>query len=135
MSTEHEPTPHRVQLTGDVVERQSFLNGTRSYTIVGEGESDGVDWSWTLTLSLPREEGEPLTEGDLSLELAGRNWEAVVSGGEHRSEADDPFEAATVRAHCRFTRAADADSALSWAEADAELTIGLDSAELTLRPL
>ncbi len=135
MSTEHDQPAEGLHLSGDVVERQSFLNGTRAYTIVGEGVTNGADWSWTLTLTLPREEGEPLTEGDLSLELAGENWEAALTGGEYRSAADDPAEAAAVRAHCHFTRASDAESSLAWTAADGELLIGLDSAELTLQPL
>ncbi|HZQ38065.1 MAG TPA: hypothetical protein VFD32_19205 [Dehalococcoidia bacterium] len=135
MSTEFEDPVEDLHLSGDVVERQSFLNGTRAYTIVGEGGADGGAWSWTLTLTLPREEGEPLTEGDLSLELGGRNWEAALSDGAYRSGADDPLEAATVHARCHFVRTPDAESSLAWPAAEAELTIGLDSAELTLHPL
>lgn len=135
MSTEQQPPAALLELSGDVVERQSLLNGTRVYTIAGEGVGHGTAWSWTLTLTLPREEGEPLTEGDLSLELDGENWEADLSGGEHHAAADDPAEAATIRAQCRFTRIQDAESSLAWPAAEGDLAIGFDRAELRLRPL
>lgn len=135
MSTEHDQPGDGFRFTGEVVERQSFLNGTRAYTIAGEGAANGEPCSWTLTITLPREESEPLGEGDLSLELGGQTWEAGLSGGAYRTEADDPAQAATVRARCRFTRTPDAESSLPWPEAEADLLIGLDIAEFTLRPL
>lgn len=135
MSSEQQPPAALLELNGDVVERQSLLNGTRVYTIAGEGAGHGAAWSWTLTLTIPREEGEPLTEGDLSLELDGENWEADLSGGEHHAAADDSAEAATIRAQCRFTRIPDAESSLGWPAAEGDLAIGFDRAELRLRPL
>ncbi len=120
---------------GDVVERQSFLNGTRAYTIAGAGVLGNDAWSYSLSVTLPREQGEPLTEGDFSLELAGRTWDADLGGGDFREVMDEASAVAITSVRCRFVRNPEAESDLPWQAAEAELAIGVDEAELTLRPL
>ncbi|HLZ71127.1 MAG TPA: hypothetical protein VKV26_14595 [Dehalococcoidia bacterium] len=119
---------------GDVVERQSFLNGTRAYTIAGADEAGAGAWSFSLTLTLPREQGEALREGDLSLELAGATWDADIAGGDFHEVVDETTGAAITTAHCRFVRNPEVENGLPWETAEAELSIGVETAELKLTP-
>jgi hypothetical protein len=126
--------PESYAFRGDVLERQSFLNGTRSYTIAGEGTLGEQAWSFSLALTLPREAGEPLSEGDLALEIAGLSWDADVADGTYEEVADDASDAPVISVRCRFVRNPEVESSVDWPSAEAELRISVDMAELTLRP-
>jgi hypothetical protein len=102
--------PEVLELEGEVVEQQSYLNGTRYLLIAAESEP----WSAQLSLTLPREEGEPLREGDLSLDSVERAWQGVAASGEHRSAWDDSVEASVLNAEVRFVRAEDEQAGTGW---------------------
>ena len=80
-----------LQLTGDVAERQTYLNGTRYFLIEAQAATGGAvsGPSCTLAFTLPKEPAEPVTEGDFAYEDNGAEWYGSVAGGTY-SEASDP---------------------------------------------
>lgn len=120
-----------IALEGEVIERQSFLNGTR-YLLI-EAEGDG--WTAQLALTLPREEGEPLREGDLALSADQRDWQGVVASGTHRGVWDDTLDAAVTEIRARCTRVPDAQASEPWEAADLFVRCVGDAASVRLEPL
>ncbi|MHB8577130.1 MAG: hypothetical protein ACYDCQ_17595 [Dehalococcoidia bacterium] len=119
--------------TGDVVERQSFLNGIRSLLFEGAAEFDDGVWSWTLALTLPKDDGAQLSEGDLSLVDTGeREWYSAVTGGTYRETTDDETGAGTIVVRLELSRQTEAESTETWTGASGELHIHADTCELTI---
>jgi len=77
-----------LQLCGDVVERQTYLNGTVYYLFQGASEPEG-DSLWSLAVTLPKAEGDAITEGDFTFEGERGNWYADVDTGEHTLTTDE----------------------------------------------
>jgi len=119
-----------LELDGEIVERQSYLNGTRYLLIEG---ANG-DWSVQLAVTLPREEGEPVEEGDLSLSADAHGWFGLAAGGEHHSRWDDTIDAPVLDLELRYARNPDAESSEPWPSVAATVRIYGDEARLTLSP-
>lgn len=118
--------------SGDVVEHQSFLNGTRYYLLEGAGEMLGRTWQWTLSFTLPRDEGEPVIEGDLSVDSDASAWYGSVADGTHTENIDEDTGGDVVQVRLRVQRLSEAESTEHWAGADASLQILNSGCDLEL---
>jgi hypothetical protein len=80
-------------MDGEVVDLQTYLDGTREYTVEASGPPDAAaPWRVTLTFRWPKEEGGP-DEGDLSLtDAEGASLYGSLSGG----SADDAYDEDTA---------------------------------------
>lgn len=119
-----------LELEGEVTERQSFLNGTR-YLLI---EAGGDGWTAQLALTLPREEGQALSEGDISLGAGARSWQGVLTGGSHRGVWDDSLDVAALELHAECTRALDADLGEPWGSASIHARMVGDAVTLRIEP-
>jgi hypothetical protein len=118
---------------GDILERQSFLNGTRYFLVEGsESELGDGDWSWTLSVTLPKVEGDIVQEGDLSLQHGDAAWYADVVGGGFSEELDEATEAPLTVVQLELRRREDAGNTLTWTGANATLRIAVETCELAL---
>ena len=120
--------PVALELEGEVVEQQSFLNGTRYLLIEAEGEG----WNAQLSLTLPREEGASLREADLALSADGRAWQGVAASGEHHTTWDDAIDAQILDVQVRFEPVPDAESSEPWRLVEGRLRIAGDTVSLVL---
>lgn len=128
----------KLHLTGDVIERQSYLNGTR-YFLIEAIESNprveaGGPWTCTMAITLPKEAGEPVTEGDFSLQRDGEMWYGDVAGGAFSELIDDETEALIVTADVDVEARADAVDILPWKRASIRLVLAIDSVEVRVEP-
>src|SRR6476660_8900096 len=89
---------------GDIIERQSYLNGTRYFLVEGECDLAGAVWAWTLSVTLPKESGEAIAEGDLSLIAGERSWFAGVVSGEYAETTDEALDALIVSVELALAR-------------------------------
>ncbi len=117
---------------GEIVERQSYLNGTRYLQAEGNSDANGEGWLWSLALTLPKEEGEQIGEGDCSLLSAGRSWYADIVGGAYTGMVDEELDAPVIDIRLILRRRDDGDSSEPWLTADAHLLMRSDECELTL---
>lgn len=90
-----------LRLTGEVVERQTYLNGTSYLLIEGVLEPDQPffpqEAAWSLAVTLPKAEGSPIEEGDFTLAGPNFEWLAGVEAGGHGSETDESTGATVLK--------------------------------------
>jgi hypothetical protein len=89
---------------GAVVDQQTFLDGTREFTVDAASEaSDGAPWELTLTFRWPKEEDAQLNEGDLTLTAPdGGALYATLRSGTAESVIDDETDAEVTQVDLRF---------------------------------
>lgn len=121
-----------LRLSGEIVERQTYLNGSRYYLIEGGGADGAPGWTFTLALTVPKEPGAPVAEGDLTLSHGQRSWFADVVGGEQRETFDEALDAAVVAVTLSLRRNAESGSEIEWLAAEAHLRLVSDGGELTV---
>jgi hypothetical protein len=121
-----------VDSTGDIVEKQSFLNGTRYFMIEGAASLSGAPWEWTLALTLPKETGEPVMEGDLSLVADERAWFADIASGSHAERLDEATGALITTVCLQFVRRDEADCTEEWPQAEGLLELQVDTCSFSL---
>jgi len=92
-----------LRLSGEIAERQTYLNGSRYYLIEGGGD-EAADWAFTLALTLPKERGAPVSEGDCTLAHGQQSWFADIVGGELRETFDEALDAVVVAVALRLRR-------------------------------
>ena len=82
-----------LHVEGEVVDQQTYLDGTREFSLEGAGRTD-AEGSWQLTLSFrwPKEEGGP-DEGDLTLTDAGGS---SLFGALREGAAEDVYDEDTA---------------------------------------
>lgn len=117
---------------GDIVERQSYLNGTRYYLVEGESDFAGAAWAWTLSIMLPKDSGESITEGDLSLVTGERSWFAAVVRGAYAEATDEALDAPILSVELVLVRRDDGESTEPWRAGTATLNLGVDTCEFAL---
>ena len=84
-----------VRFEGQVIDRQTLLDGTREFSIDAAGgpEDGGHGWQATLTFRWPKEAVDALDEGDLSLTApGGSSLYGTLRGG----TADDVYDEDTA---------------------------------------
>jgi hypothetical protein len=120
------------EFEGEVIERQSFLNGTRSLWIETAGEDD---WTAQIALTLPRDEGAPLTEGDVTLAHGESSWFGTLQTGVHAMLEDEATDALVLAVTARYVIDSGAASSKDWTAADVSLRIAGEfvSAEVVIR--
>ncbi len=118
--------------SGEIVEKQSYLNGTRYFLIEGLASDDGTEWNWTLALTLPKEAGEPVVEGDLSLTTEARSWFADIVSGNHSEHLDEAIDAPITVIELLLSRRDEDECTDSWPEARCALELRLDLCDLRL---
>jgi hypothetical protein len=121
------------EFEGEVVERQSFLNGTRSLWIEAAADDD---WTAQIALTLPRDEGAPLTEGDLALARGDSSWFGTLQTGVQAMLEDEATDAPVLAVTARYASDGGAASSENWTAADISLRIAGEfvSAEVVVRP-
>jgi hypothetical protein len=122
----------RLFFSGDVVERQTYLNGTRYYLVEAIAEND-VTRSLTLSMTLPKEGGEAITEGDLSLGGDDFAWDGDVVAGSFEEEFDETLDAPRVTVTLALRRRDESDGAEQWDGADAVVRLAADSCEVEVK--
>lgn len=123
-----------LELAGEIVERQTYLNGSRYYLLEGgeaEAGATADGWSWTLAVTLPKEPGDAVSEGDLALQRAETSWSADVVGGSYCEEIDEATDALLTVVRLVLLQRPDDDGA-AWPQADAELRIAVETCSLRL---
>lgn len=120
------------RFSGDVVERQSYLNGTRYFLLEGGDEETGGEWTWTLAVTLPKAEVDAIREGDLALQHGEESWFADVVDGSYREEIDERSDAPVTVVQLALRRRDDAPSTLPWSAASAAVRLAVDTCELRL---
>ncbi len=118
--------------SGDVVERQTYLNGTRYFLL--EGADDAHEWTWTIAVTLPKVAGDPIREGDLALQRGDECWFGDVVDGSYREEIDESTDAPVTAVQLELRRRDDAQSTLMWSGASATMRLVADTCELRLAP-
>jgi hypothetical protein len=121
-----------LECSGDIVERQSYLNGSRYYLIEGEAELAGARWVWTLSVTLPKENGEAINEGDLLLVAGPRSWFADVVGGRHVEMVDEALDTPVLAVEFTLAQRLDGESTEPWQDGSATLNLGVDTCDLVL---
>ncbi len=122
---------------GDIVEGQSYLNGTRYLLIEGIG-SDGAgahgveQWEWTLAVTIAKESGAPIDEGDLALVAADRSWYADITGGAYTEMVDEETDALFLDIRLELARREDGESSETWLTARAHVSIRANDCVLDL---
>ena len=81
-----------LSLVGDVIERQTFLNGTVAFQLEGETQLGDESFAWSLVVTLPKAEGDEIGEGDFAL-TGESDWLAGVAAGSHSTVLDDDTDA------------------------------------------
>jgi hypothetical protein len=105
-------------LQGEIVERQTFLNGTAYYLLEGEGDAGRA---WTLAVTLPKAEGQPVVEGDFTLYDSDDEWSAGLENGSHRFSRDEDDDEVLVLT-LRLLRRAEPEIG-QWQAAALQLTV------------
>jgi hypothetical protein len=82
-----------------------------------------------LAITLPKQEGERLTEGDLSLSGPPGEWLADVAGGAHQVAQDEITGAPLLTLVVELRRREEAESALAWRTAQLRVQIAADAAQ------
>jgi len=114
---------------GEVVERQTYLNGTVYLLIEASAEDGGTA---QLAVTLPREEGEPVEEGDLSLSAPAATWFGAVSGGEHHERWDEALDAPYTEIGLRVERVENEDATVPWQSVAVVARVRGDVAEIEI---
>jgi len=122
--------PSALLFAGEVVERQTYLNGARYYLIEGEAAGAATPWSIVLACTLPKAASDPVTEGDLCLRGESHSWDADVVTGGYREDFDERV-AAEVIALTLVLRRREGE-AVAWIGAIAHVSIENDAAEIRL---
>ena len=113
--------------TGDIVERQTYLNGARYYLVEGEADSAGERWSWTLAFTLPKDETAPIAEGDVSLLCSDRSWFGDIVGGSYGESIDEAVDAPVIEIRLDVKRRDEADNTENWPRASLTARIAADA--------
>jgi hypothetical protein len=108
------------------------LNGTRYFLAEGRLELRGSEWLWTLALTLPKEESEPVSEGDFSLSAGELGWYASVAGGHYHEAIDEPSDALVIQAWLELSRLTEAENTEAWQAASADVQIATHTCQLRL---
>src|SRR3712207_5505316 len=87
-----------LEVEGEVVDRQTFLDGTRELELAGAGRTeDGGAWQLTLSFRWPKEAGGP-DEGDLTLtDAAGSSLFGALGEGAAAEAYDEETASEGVR--------------------------------------
>ncbi len=118
--------------SGEIVEKQSYLNGTRYFLIEGLASGAGSEWNWTLALTLPKEAGEPIVEGDLSLTTESRFWFADIISGSQIERIDEATDAPITAVTIQLSRREEDECTERWTGAAGALELRLDACDLRL---
>lgn len=122
-----------IDLDGEVVERQTYLNGT-VYLVVEAASDGGSGWTATLAVTLPKEEGEPVEEGDLALAACDTAWYGLIARGAHHQRWDDATDASYTEVRLSMTRNAGADSTAAWETVELVARLAGEHAALAIQP-
>lgn len=120
-----------IAFDGEVVERQSYLNGTL-YLLI-EAASD-AGWSATLAVTLPKEEGEPVEEGDLALTSGARAWYGLIVAGSHHHRWDESLDAPYTEIDVRLERDPGPDATEPWQHGRLRARIAGDACAVGFEP-
>ena len=93
----------RLVSTGEVMDRQSYLNGSRYFMAAGEADLEGTRWEWSLSATVPKEANQPLVEGDVILSTPDRTWIADLAEGSHHETIDDATDGPVIELTMRLT--------------------------------
>lgn len=118
---------------GEIIERQSYLNGTRYYLLEGTGATVSEVWDWTLALTLPKAQGEPISEGDLSITHGERTWFADIVGGSYHEADDEEVDAPVLEVRLELARRTEAENTEPWTAASGTLRLVDAGCELGLQ--
>jgi hypothetical protein len=96
--TERTGMQRSLRVEGEVVDQQTYLDGTREFTVEASGPPDAdAPWQVTLTFRWPKEEGGP-DEGDLTLtDAAGASLYGTLTGGSTEDAYDEDTASEVVR--------------------------------------
>ena len=93
-----------IEFTGEVVEEQAFLDGTREFTIEAEevGAAGDAAWHLSLTFRWPKETEIGLEEGELSATRGGDALYATLGEGTAETVFDEDAADEVVRFSLTF---------------------------------
>jgi hypothetical protein len=118
-----------VVFAGEVVERQTYLNGMVYLLIEASAEDGGTA---QLAVTLPREQGEPVEEGDLALSAPEATWFGTVHGGEHHERWDETLDAPYTEISLRVERVENQETTVPWQSVAVVARVRGDLAEIEI---